>query len=79
MRALLRTQGIAPMARALLHAELHALNERNTDLIRRRARHVKESHPDLIELIDEYVTRQERETQLLGTDLVCAVWVLRRM
>lgn len=58
--------------------ETRSLNERNTDLIRRRAHIVKASHPDLNELIDEYVARQERETQLLGTDVICATWVLRR-
>jgi SAM-dependent methyltransferase len=59
--------------------ETRSLNERNTDLIRRRAHLVKASHRDLTELIDEYVARQERETQLLGTDLICAIWVLRRV
>lgn len=59
--------------------ETRSLNERNTDLIRRRAHLVKASRPDLTELIDEYVARQERETQLLGTDVICAIWVLRRI
>ncbi|MDH3457649.1 MAG: class I SAM-dependent methyltransferase [Gemmatimonadota bacterium] len=59
--------------------ETRSLNERNTDLIRQRARLVKARHTDLTELIDEYVARQERETQLLGTDLICAIWVLRRV
>lgn len=36
-----------------------SVNQRNTDLIRKRA-------------------RQERETQILGTDVLCAIWVLRR-
>ncbi len=59
--------------------ETRAVNERNTDLIRRRARLVRASRPDLGSLIDEYVARQERETQALGTDLICAIWVLRRV
>ena len=59
--------------------ETRSLNERNTELIRRRAHIVKASHPDLAGLIDEYVARQERETRLLGTDVICAVWVLRRV
>lgn len=59
--------------------ETRSLNERNTDLIRRRAQLVKASRPDLAGLIDEYVARQERETRLLGTDVICAVWVLRRV
>ena len=59
--------------------EARSLNERNTDLIRRRAHLVKTSRPDLTELIDEYVARQERETRLLGTDVTCAIWVLRRV
>ena len=59
--------------------ESRSVNERNTDLIRRRAHLVRASHPDLGQLIDEYVARQERETQALGTDLICAIWVLRRV
>ena len=58
--------------------ETRCVNERNTDLIRRRAHLVKASHPNLTELIDKYVARQERETQLLGTDVICAIWVLKR-
>jgi SAM-dependent methyltransferase len=56
-----------------------SLNERNTDLIRRRAQLVKARYPGMAALIDEYVARQERETELLGTDLMCASWVLRRV
>lgn len=59
--------------------ETRSLNERNTDLIRRRAHLVKVSRPDLTGLVDEYVARQERETELLGTDVICAIWVLRRV
>ena len=58
--------------------ETRSVNERNTALIRQRARLLRGRHPDLAGLIDEYVARQERETQVLGTDLICAVWVLRR-
>lgn len=59
--------------------ETRSVNDRNTDLIRRRAHLVRASCPDLTDLLDEYVARQERETQLLGTDVVCAIWVLRRV
>ena len=37
------------------------MNERNSDLIRRRAHVAKAGHPDLAEIIGEYVARQERE------------------
>ena len=59
--------------------ETRSVNQRNTDLIRQRAGLVRAIHPDFARLIDEYVERQERETQILGTDLVCAIWVLRRI
>jgi ubiquinone/menaquinone biosynthesis C-methylase UbiE len=55
-----------------------AVNQRNTDLIRQRARFVKADHPEFGQLIDEYVERQERETKTLDSDVVCAIWVLRR-
>ena len=58
--------------------QARAVNRRNTDLIRRRASLLKASHPAVEELLDEYVARQERETQILGADVVCAIWVLRR-
>lgn len=55
-----------------------ALNEENTEKIRRRARALRAERPDLAGAIDAYVARQERETEILGTDLICAIWVLRR-
>jgi 2-polyprenyl-3-methyl-5-hydroxy-6-metoxy-1,4-benzoquinol methylase len=58
--------------------ETRSQNERNTELIRARARGLRERHPDLARPIDEYVARQERETRVLGSDVVCALWVLRR-
>lgn len=54
------------------------VNERNTERIRQRAGLVKASHPGLEPLIDDYVTRQELETQRLGAEVLCALWVLRR-
>jgi SAM-dependent methyltransferase len=54
------------------------VNRRNTDLIRQRASLLRARHPAYEQLIDEYVARQERETRLLGTDVRCAIWVLRR-
>jgi len=58
--------------------QARSVNQRNTDLIRQRASVVRASHPAFEQLIDEYVARQERETQILGTDVLCAIWVLRR-
>jgi len=58
--------------------QARSVNRRNTDLIRRRASLVKARHPAFAKLIDDYVARQERETQMLGTDVLCAIWVLRR-
>jgi SAM-dependent methyltransferase len=58
--------------------QARSVNQRNTDLIRQRASLVRASHPAFEQLIDEYVARQERETQILGTDVLCAIWVLRR-
>lgn len=55
-----------------------SVNQRNTDLIRQRASLVRASHPAFGQLIDEYVARQERETRILGTEVLCATWVLRR-
>ena len=58
--------------------QARSVNQRNTDLIRQRARLVRARHPAFEQLIDEYVARQERETQILGRDVLCAIWVLRR-
>lgn len=58
--------------------QARAVNRRNTDLIRQRASSLRASHPAFKRLIDEYVERQERETQRLGTDVLCAIWALRR-
>jgi len=58
--------------------EARAVNQRNTERIRRRANLVRSRHPDFAALIDEYVARQERETETLGTEVLCALWALRR-
>jgi len=59
--------------------ETRSVNERNTALIRRRAHRLKAAHPDLAGAIEEYLATQERETEILGTQVTCAVWVLRRL
>ncbi len=59
--------------------QTRAMNDKNTELIRQRARAVKASHPGFERLIDEYVARQELETEILGRDLICALWILRRI
>lgn len=58
--------------------QARSVNQRNTDLIRQRASLLRATHPAFEQLIDEYVDRQERQTQILGTDVTCAIWVLRR-
>lgn len=58
--------------------QARSVNQRNTELIRQRAKLVRARHPAFAQLIDEYVARQERETRILGTDVLCAIWVLRR-
>jgi len=63
---------ICPMEQA------RSLNRRNIDLIRQRANLLKASFPACEELIEEYVARQEREIRILGSDVICAIWVLQR-
>jgi len=58
--------------------QARSVNQRNASLIRQRAGLVRARHPAFEQLIDEYVARQERETEILGTDVLCAIWVLRR-
>lgn len=58
--------------------QTRALNEKSTELIRKRARRLAKERPDVAPLIDQYVARQEHETRVLGTELICATWVLRR-
>ncbi len=59
-------------------AAVHAKNAATTELIRHRGEVLKLEHPELAPEIDRYVAGQERETQRLGRDLVCAMWVLER-
>jgi ubiquinone/menaquinone biosynthesis C-methylase UbiE len=58
--------------------DTRAVNETNTELIRKRALELERKNPVLAPLIDEYVARQEHETRVFGSDMVCATWVLRR-
>ncbi len=57
---------------------MREINEKNTALIRARARGLMARHPDRADALAAYVARQEEETRRLGTDLICATWVLRR-
>jgi len=54
------------------------VNRCNTDRIRARARRIAAARPDLAPLLDAFVARQERETDLLGGEVVGALWLLRR-
>lgn len=58
--------------------QARSVNRWNTDRIRQRATLLRAGHPALAPWIDEYVERQERATRILGSDVPCALWVLRR-
>ncbi len=58
--------------------EIKQTNESNTRLITQRAEELKKKHPEKSKLFDEYINRQQTETQLFGTKIKCVVWVLKK-
>lgn len=59
--------------------ELRAFNDRNTELIRRRARQLSEKHPGIAHLFFEYVESQEREADVLETEIGIGVWLIQKV
>ncbi len=53
------------------------INQRNTALIRKRAEALVHSRPELSGVLEQYIARQEHETEVLGREVTCATWVLR--
>ena len=51
---------------------------RQTELIRKRAEGLARRIPDAAASLAQYVERQERECAMLETEVVGAVWLLRR-
>jgi len=59
-------------------AELQAMNNRYTELIRQRAAQLVKRHPESADLLWEYVQNQERECEILESTYVGAIWLLQR-
>ncbi len=57
--------------------KIKSINDRNTELIRSRAEELKQKHPDLSSVFDEYVQSQEEESEILNTRVFCVTWLLR--
>jgi len=58
--------------------ETDAYNASNTELIRRRAEALAVRYPEVAEQVRGFVTEQERQSRLLTTDLLDALWLLQR-
>ncbi|QQS36055.1 MAG: class I SAM-dependent methyltransferase [Ignavibacteriales bacterium] len=58
--------------------EIKQTNENNTRLIISRAEQLKKKYPEKSNLFDEYIKRQQTETELFGTRIKCVVWVLKK-
>jgi ubiquinone/menaquinone biosynthesis C-methylase UbiE len=58
--------------------ETDAYNASNTEVIRRRAEAIAGRHPEVAERVRGFVAEQERQSRLLTTDLLNALWLLQR-
>ena len=69
---------------ALLHEviipteDVKALNRKYTELIRRRAEKLAKLHPEAADSFLWYVEKQERESDIMETTMISAVWLLQR-
>ncbi len=59
-------------------AKLKAFNQKNTDLIRKRAGDLTKNHPDKAELFARYVRWEESECEILENETTLAIWLLQR-
>jgi len=76
---LLTTHGDEVLREVIIPGEdIRDTNQRQTALIRKRAEGLASRYPDAADSLAQYVERQERECALLETDVVSAVWLLRR-
>ena len=77
--ARLTAHGDRVLSEQIIDADrLASMNTDYTHRIAARAAQIAERHPELAELLDGYVARQWRETELLGKDVVCALWVIQK-
>jgi len=58
--------------------DVKALNRKYTELIRRRAEKLAELHPEAADSLLWYVEKQERESEIMETAVISAVWLLQR-
>ena len=77
--ALLAAHGDEVLREVIVPVEdIRDINRRQTELIRKRAEGIIRRSPSAAASIMEYLERQERECALLETEVVGAVWLLRR-
>ena len=58
--------------------KLKTYNENNTELIRKRVKELAKAHPSLAPSLGRYVQWEERESEILETETIPAVWLLQR-
>ena len=77
--ARLTVHGDRVLSEQIIDADrLAEMNSDYTWRIAARAEQIAERHPELAKPLDDYVTRQWQETDLLGKDVVCALWVIAK-
>lgn len=58
--------------------EIRAYNQKNTELIRTRAKELTKTHPEAANVLADYVRREEIESEILETEVTGAIWLLKR-
>jgi SAM-dependent methyltransferase len=78
-RRLMQSHGDRLVGERLPSAEeTDAYNASSTELIRRRAEALAVRHPEVAERVRGFVAEQERQSKLLTTELLDALWLLQR-
>lgn len=79
MRRRLTAHGDEILAERIFDAEaLHDLSQQQLTGIRRQAEALARAHPEHAARFEDYVRRQAREVEIMETDAVCALWLVRR-
>ncbi|MBE0448716.1 MAG: methyltransferase domain-containing protein [Actinobacteria bacterium] len=58
--------------------QLKAYNQKNTQLIQKRANKLAQQHPEIADSFERYVRWQEAESYILETETIPAIWLLQR-
>jgi SAM-dependent methyltransferase len=59
--------------------EVKLMNQRDTEFITKRAKNLVKKHPELTNALTQFLEKEKRECEILGSDVASAVWLLQKI